>query len=1288
MAQGRVRGFLFVRLAVFAVLAATPVTAVAVRGAGEPQPSDGADPQTDWSCEERAGRTSSLTANPNALTPSDWGEVTVAQPKIWQFERVDALLDGLLRDIEGVSLADLVRLDPNAQNAAAVQFVQSALQVGANFDQGAALTNRAAADNYSTQRQAANDYNAYRQQLTQRRIQAATDLVAANTTIATLQPLKDAKVTLTDQQEQDLAAANSRAAQLSDEIPKLNALIGDSSATATPSVTATKAGDRPQSLPTPSGLGDLIKSLPDSVQKSLATALQAPNLPATKQLDNFLTVLQERLARQVSVLNDDLMRDPNNLAFLVQFDVGLYPSGRTSNHMARVEFDLYCPRCKVYSLYPGQASYNVANFDGASRRNTLWGGLASLFGFGISAAYQRQEDSLRGSLVQSVYTSAFLDASAGGWDAAKNAEQRFGWYYNAAPFERYVTPGIRSTFAIITVPRTVTESDKLGVDKETCIPFRVKSAWTPRDNPNYRASHAHGLNSEIGEGRRQFFVSTPLPGTLGERLPKNVIGERDRLHVMRLEYRTRYHATSTGTTPTDAFTNCPQGECASVMLTLDVPIDPNMVVTVNGRPLTRIRDWRGRATSVLPPAQSLSDTTSTDRHPTSRALLESDGIAADSWFPVSSHELMVNISRGLAGESEFPTIRLTDPGRRTFVVPNDLRRDFTELLVNGFRIVPRTESDIRRYAVRSLSQCVETKTAPNDSAMTCAELRQSATADTPLPSAPYAFSTFVPLFLPDRGAQPIGAFVGETGEDLLIQMQGDSARSRAWQETRTQVILEDRDQDFAWSLTCTIQDVYLACRIPRDALRKTYLTLNEVCQLDTDCPAIRQTVRWIWQSFQISASPGSGFATQSRGHWRPAVTAFKLNPGILYVPNLQLWVEQWDPSNAQNAFYSPQPVPFGLFPLLANQTSLQSELRQWHVESADLDKMTLRECRLVPTGIGQLAGAFLGAETDEDASAKVSALNDCVTLDVPTRFMERREVVLRLQNNQPGSDAVTVVLPTRSFEARFSRVRVTKNRTVPTSLDFDSWTVRFQADNLLCGDTVRLGSELVKAGASQTPLGMPSAACRELEIKLPRESLGVWPQRFDVVRTTSAQRDVVMGSLPDLRSLLLPTKLTLEALGDKQLLLRGDNAAVIDGLLLKGPSGSWTFAANATGNAALVDLSKPLSSTKTVVKPAAKTNAAGRGGSPGATAAKAQPTPTPTPTPAPLEPGIYALEALTRYQTNSWLPLDIAGEAGTTLTYTLAAPKEQAGDAGAKLPADKITTVTTRTIEKAATPAK
>src|SRR5258708_5027078 len=125
-----------------------------------------------------------------------WGEITIAQPKIWQYERITALLDGLLRDVEGVSLEDLTRLNPSSQNAAAVKFIQSALGVSVTFDQAAQVNNRNTQQNFElqrdSQRQQLDRYNEYLQSLTAERNRLTNQLFAAQTVVDALQPLKDA----------------------------------------------------------------------------------------------------------------------------------------------------------------------------------------------------------------------------------------------------------------------------------------------------------------------------------------------------------------------------------------------------------------------------------------------------------------------------------------------------------------------------------------------------------------------------------------------------------------------------------------------------------------------------------------------------------------------------------------------------------------------------------------------------------------------------------------------------------------------------------------------------------------------------------------------------------------------------------------------------------------------------------------------------------------------------------------------------------------------------------------
>src|SRR4029079_9176733 len=190
------------------------------------------------------------------------GEITIAKPKIWQSERVGALLDGLLRDIEGVSLADLTQLSPNAQNSAAVQFVQTALEIGAQFDQGAAVTNRANLRNAEAERQTQGQrLDIYRQQLdaaadygrmvSERRVQLVTELFAANTIVNTLLPKHDAK-TATEAEETDLVEAQTRVKTLSAELTDVNAKI-------------TAAGTPPASIPAPTVTNTLAVTAPSGL---------------------------------------------------------------------------------------------------------------------------------------------------------------------------------------------------------------------------------------------------------------------------------------------------------------------------------------------------------------------------------------------------------------------------------------------------------------------------------------------------------------------------------------------------------------------------------------------------------------------------------------------------------------------------------------------------------------------------------------------------------------------------------------------------------------------------------------------------------------------------------------------------------------------------------------------------------------------------------------------------------------------------------------------------------------
>ena len=270
-----------------------------------------------------------------SLPDKSGGAITIAQPKVWQFERVNAMLDGLLRDIEGISLDNLQKLDPNAANASLFRFLQTALEVGVKFDQGDLLKNRSEMENLESRRPGElnrlKQHSDYLNALFERRTLLAQKVtqVSRNRLVAT-DPTQVAQ----------LAAEE---AKLLEEIKTVEGQID--AAKTTPTVTGSQAAgttfkttpdDFTSLKPDTTQLSSFLDSMPKDLRESI---LKSPSYPATQKMDNLITLLYERMARQISALQDDLIRHPNQRAYLMEFNVGLYPSANARKYIAQVKFD-------------------------------------------------------------------------------------------------------------------------------------------------------------------------------------------------------------------------------------------------------------------------------------------------------------------------------------------------------------------------------------------------------------------------------------------------------------------------------------------------------------------------------------------------------------------------------------------------------------------------------------------------------------------------------------------------------------------------------------------------------------------------------------------------------------------------------------------------------------------------------------------------------------------------------------------------------------------------------------
>src|SRR5262249_1128361 len=99
----------------------------------------------------------------------------------------------------------------------------------------------------------------------------------------------------------ELRTIQDREAAVDKQLQSINAELGK------PAVgEQTLNWDQGPSLTAPQTGTALLNSLPESLTKAFTKGLQEPSLPAPVQMDNVIELLHQRLAREFSVMYDDL----------------------------------------------------------------------------------------------------------------------------------------------------------------------------------------------------------------------------------------------------------------------------------------------------------------------------------------------------------------------------------------------------------------------------------------------------------------------------------------------------------------------------------------------------------------------------------------------------------------------------------------------------------------------------------------------------------------------------------------------------------------------------------------------------------------------------------------------------------------------------------------------------------------------------------------------------------------------------------------------------------------------
>jgi hypothetical protein len=554
-------------------------------------------------------------AGTRVYSPATESEIQVGRPKVWLYDRLYPNLDGLLRDTEGISIASLNGLDPNALNARVVDFLQSVIQASVSADPTASIQNTAALSLFKASQGLLGTQTTAAQALSSQKLNLLNSLAQVlNTQQKRIAALPAGTTCSNDPQCQQLQQNLTDLNAMWTSLESASTAIGSPAALSPPTlngVTATSVNPPPT-----------LASIVDPTN-FLTTALNSTggSLPPREQLDNFITLLNDRLTKQLSLsLDEDGLRG-DYVPVVAEFDVSINPRTSHKDQTATAEFELTsvgagCGEDRppiLYNLYPSLSAFNVADVQGKSSGFMLNGGLKGLF-LGGSASYQREHDRVTQALRQSVYLSGFRSGQSG-----------VGWVYRPPAFTNTIRPGMYSTFAVVLVPKGCGLS--------------VRRAW------HWNTKHGGIRNSE---SMAEFSPAAAYLDLESANTPPS---------VTEVQYDPHYASSEDLQTDVNVIT-----------IDFERPINPNLMIAAAGKLLKRVRDWRGRATvPVSSDTISVSDSAGT-AHPISRArgLFEADIDEADTWIAVTQTKVMLKVKYTTAGSILFPEIRLLTPGGQTW----------------------------------------------------------------------------------------------------------------------------------------------------------------------------------------------------------------------------------------------------------------------------------------------------------------------------------------------------------------------------------------------------------------------------------------------------------------------------------------------------------------------------------------------------------------------------------------------------------------------------------------------
>jgi hypothetical protein len=224
--------------------------------------------------------------------------VNADQPNVWTLEQAHYLLAQMHRrnlDLRAKSLTDL---DPNEINGLRFDVFRQLIEAGVEFNQADLANNRLISSDQK--------FNAARRQsLLTRRDKLQEDSLSLTRDLSELQTEKAGAITQEDKDSLDAkisaktaerAAVDKQVEQINDELKTLSAPSG--SLKATEAEAGFDANKFPKSI--------FDKAFEDAAKKQIDKFNDSPQLNATLRLENFLQMQYEIIAKQLTLLRDEV----------------------------------------------------------------------------------------------------------------------------------------------------------------------------------------------------------------------------------------------------------------------------------------------------------------------------------------------------------------------------------------------------------------------------------------------------------------------------------------------------------------------------------------------------------------------------------------------------------------------------------------------------------------------------------------------------------------------------------------------------------------------------------------------------------------------------------------------------------------------------------------------------------------------------------------------------------------------------------------------------------------------